>query len=422
MSIPPSPRPLGGIPYFHDRRTRPALLLLPLCLLALTAPANVVRAQGPGQLELFASRQSASTSPLFAGMALTGYSGIFGIRASGAFDPNGSTTTASSQVTCSRRGFCQRTGSSYDGSFLPFSVAGWTADADLVIAPLRTLPVARALLLGFSPYAFAGIGGNNYQVSSGRDTTFATFSYGAGVQHQLLGWLGLDAEARYRRGLHSDSAIRVGSPRDWTYRVGFTVNFGGASSSAAHDGGPQLIVTSPPVPLVVAEAVESDDALSARAARVLDRAADQVGVPFRRGGRTPSDGFDAAGFVQYVMGAEGVAVPSSVQQLATTGKDVSTRVGALRPGDLLFFANDGATVDHVAIYVGHDRVIHATGSAGTVRYDVLGEGERGQWFADHLVSARRVLVSGAARVKAPAPPDHQGDPIDRAPRPNDVHD
>src|SRR6185503_14752456 len=63
---------------------------------------------------------------------------------------------------------------------------------------------------------------------------------------------------------------------------------------------------------------------------------------------------------------------------------------ALRPGDLLFFANDGTNINHVAIYAGQDRIIHATASGAGVRYDTLGEGERGEWFADHLVKARRV--------------------------------
>ena len=60
-----------------------------------------------------------------------------------------------------------------------------------------------------------------------------------------------------------------------------------------------------------------------------------------------------------------------------------------------------------------ERVIHATASGGGVRYDVLGEGERGRWFSDHLVSARRL-----AAERAPASegrPDESLDPPDTAP-------
>ena len=103
--------------------------------------------------------------------------------------------------------------------------------------------------------------------------------------------------------------------------------------------------------------------------------------------------------MQYLYGKHGVALPGTARQQARVGRNVSLRVGSLRPGDLLFFANDGTTVDHVAIYAGHDRIIHASASSGRVQYDTLGEGERGEWFADHLVSARRVV--GGSDSQAP---------------------
>jgi hypothetical protein len=61
--------------------------------------------------------------------------------------------------------------------------------------------------------------------------------------------------------------------------------------------------------------------------------------------------------------------------------------------------------------------VHATASGEGVRYDVLGDGRRGEWFADHLVTARRIIADGRRR------PDSRGsreggepDPPDRAPR------
>ncbi|HEY2066688.1 MAG TPA: C40 family peptidase [Gemmatimonadaceae bacterium] len=394
---------------------------------ALAATAFVVAfaacpalgAQGPGQFSIFASRQSPSTSPLFAGLSLAGYSGIFGLRASGSLAPASSGANAQTTTVCGRRGPC-RVSSADMGSWMPFDVQGWTADADIVIAPFRSLPVVQSLLLGFSPYAFGGIGGFSSRLTSGRDSSYATLSYGAGVQHQLLGWLGLDVEARNRRALHGDSTFRVGSPRDWTYRVGLTVNFGGGHSSPS--SATQVVTTSAPVPLDRTP-LDAEEMLAARAARVLDRASDQIGAPYRPGGDSPTSGFDAPGFVRYVMGAEGVSLPFSAQDMSTRGREISTRVGQLQPGDLLFFANTGTTVDHVAIYVGHDRIVHASGSAGAVRYDVLGEGDRGRWFAEHLVSARRVLYgtgsSAGATLRRDAVPSA---PADRAPMPTGPSD
>ena len=79
-------------------------------------------------------------------------------------------------------------------------------------------------------------------------------------------------------------------------------------------------------------------------------------TPYLFGGTNPSMGFDAAGFVQYVFAEEGVSLPRTAHAMAELGEEVSTRIGWLRPGDLLFFGNDRKNIDHVAIYAGHDRI------------------------------------------------------------------
>jgi len=139
------------------------------------------------------------------------------------------------------------------------------------------------------------------------------------------------------------------------------------------------------------------------------------------GGTSPILGFDAAGFVQYVFAEEGMSLPRTAHAIAELGEEVSTRIGSLLPGDLLFFANDGVNIDHVAIYAGHDRIIHSTASGGGVRYDVVGDGLRGGWLRDHLVTARRVVAEGHVRPNV-SRDDSRGegelDPPDQAPRSN----
>jgi len=142
------------------------------------------------------------------------------------------------------------------------------------------------------------------------------------------------------------------------------------------------------------------DSLSRRTARVMDAAETQIGVPYRYRGRSPASGFDAPGFVRYVYAKEGIRLSRSVRSMADLGVEVSTQRDSLRPGDLLFFSNEKMRPDHVAIYAGQGRVIHASATGGAVRYDALGEGERGRWFASHLMSARRVL---GVRVLSPYP-------------------
>jgi cell wall-associated NlpC family hydrolase len=68
---------------------------------------------------------------------------------------------------------------------------------------------------------------------------------------------------------------------------------------------------------------------------------------------------------------------------------VSADFGSLRPGDLMFFAERGEAISHVAIYAGNGWIIHASSSNGGVGYTDLNSG--GEWFVENFVAARRVL-------------------------------
>jgi cell wall-associated NlpC family hydrolase len=400
-------------------------LLLVAGALFFTLPRDTLDAQGPGLFDAFAARKESPSDPLFAGIGFTGFSGMFGLRVSGALNfnngDNGSVTpTPNTYYGCDRYR-CRSYGGPgprdyrYD-SGLGIGVGGWTADADLLIAPLRALPVAKSLLLGFSPFAFVGIGGMGINPSNAADTSRATWSYGVGVHHDLLGWLGVSAEARNRRSLHSDSAIAIGSRRSWEYRAGLSLSFGGHRDEIPSTAPRGIIM---PVGEPEVDRFETAESAARITARVLDRAEGYVNTPYRSGSTNPNIGFDAAGFVQYVFGKEGVSLPRTAHAMAEMGEEISTRVGSLRPGDLLFFGNDGSSIDHVAIYAGHDRIIHATASGGGVRYDELGEGARGEWFADHLVTARRIVAEGRARPRLRRDGSRDEgdlDPPDRAPR------
>jgi cell wall-associated NlpC family hydrolase len=130
---------------------------------------------------------------------------------------------------------------------------------------------------------------------------------------------------------------------------------------------------------------------SASAARVLATAERYVGTRYRYGGESPAEGFDCSGFVQYVFGRNGVELPRTSYLQATAGRAAPRAIAALRPGDLMFFSAGGLRVDHVAIYAGDGRVIHATSGAGSVRYDDL-DTDRGEWLLKRFVTSRRVLA------------------------------
>jgi peptidoglycan DL-endopeptidase CwlO len=127
---------------------------------------------------------------------------------------------------------------------------------------------------------------------------------------------------------------------------------------------------------------------STAASRVLRIANDYVGVPYVWGGNTPR-GFDCSGFTKYVFAKTGITLPRTSREQVRAGDAVAPDFRALRPGDLMLFAEPGEAISHVAIYVGNGRIIHSSGSNGGVGYTDLNNG--GDWFVAYFVAARRVL-------------------------------
>jgi cell wall-associated NlpC family hydrolase len=117
---------------------------------------------------------------------------------------------------------------------------------------------------------------------------------------------------------------------------------------------------------------------------VIGTALTFLGTPYRNGGSDPS-GFDCSGFVQYVYGRNGIALPRSVGRQFGAGRDVAGE--RLRAGDLLFFATTGAGATHVGVALGDGRFVHAPSSRGTVRVESLG----GAYWATKIVGVRRVI-------------------------------
>lgn len=107
------------------------------------------------------------------------------------------------------------------------------------------------------------------------------------------------------------------------------------------------------------------------------------GSPYRNGGEDPA-GFDCSGFVRYVFGQHGVAVPRNVDELFRAGRHVGPE--DLQPGDLVFFDTLGGGPSHVGIAIGGDSFVHAPSTSGVVRVDRLGA----RYWAPRFVGARRL--------------------------------
>lgn len=82
----------------------------------------------------------------------------------------------------------------------------------------------------------------------------------------------------------------------------------------------------------------------------------QLGKPYKWGAEGP-DKFDCSGLVLYVYKNLGVNLPRVSGMQAYAGVHVDRK--DLQPGDLVFFQLNGSRIDHVGIYVGYNKFVHA---------------------------------------------------------------
>jgi len=131
---------------------------------------------------------------------------------------------------------------------------------------------------------------------------------------------------------------------------------------------------------------------TANAARVATARKDIVrsaqmfdGLPYLWAGRS-GFGFDCSGLTSLVFGAHGVTIPRDADAQAVKGTAVPT--GALRPGDLLFYATRGY-VNHVSIYAGNARMVQSPNTGSTVQTIRVSTSS----YARELAGARRIIAA-----------------------------
>ncbi|MDY3985103.1 C40 family peptidase [Dysosmobacter sp.] len=110
----------------------------------------------------------------------------------------------------------------------------------------------------------------------------------------------------------------------------------------------------------------SSSSSSAAGSSIVETAKRHLGTRYVYGGSSPS-GFDCSGFTMYVYQQHGYSLPHSATSQWQSG--LGSRVysiGALQPGDLVFFndpsRNAGKACSHAGIYVGGGQFIHSSSS------------------------------------------------------------
>ena len=134
-----------------------------------------------------------------------------------------------------------------------------------------------------------------------------------------------------------------------------------AGSSAVIPSAPVSSPTREPIRQPVGEPT----AAGARASAI---ALEQVGIAYRYGGQSPATGFDCSGLVHYAYLEAGVALPRTTRRLWSETERVARH--RLREGDLVFFSIEGK-MQHVGLYIGDDRFVHAPSTGRTVSVESL---------------------------------------------------
>lgn len=101
----------------------------------------------------------------------------------------------------------------------------------------------------------------------------------------------------------------------------------------------------------------SSGAKQSRRSQLVNYALQFVGNRYVWGGTSLTNGVDCSGFTMRVMEKFGVSLPHYSGSQAQMGKKVSS--ANMQPGDLIFYAGSNGKVNHVAIYIGNGRIVHA---------------------------------------------------------------
>ena len=119
---------------------------------------------------------------------------------------------------------------------------------------------------------------------------------------------------------------------------------------------------------ITVKSIDTTDANSKKASTadelresVVEYAIQAEGTPYQWGGDDLSLGVDSSGFTQAIYKKFGYDLPRTSRNQASTYEKVP--LDRLQPGDLIFYASaDDNIVNHVGIYIGEGKIIHAKNS------------------------------------------------------------
>lgn len=133
------------------------------------------------------------------------------------------------------------------------------------------------------------------------------------------------------------------------------------------------------------------------ASELVSSAMSFLGVPYRRGASSETDGFDCSSFTRHIFETSvGLVLPRSAHEQASADTLTKVQRAELKPGDLVFFNTLKRTFSHVGIYIGEGKFIHSPRSGGEVRVEDM----RYAYWSKRFTGARRAQPLAEAVVPA----------------------
>ena len=119
---------------------------------------------------------------------------------------------------------------------------------------------------------------------------------------------------------------------------------------------------------------------------IVDYLKQFIGTPYQWGGNSLTSGVDCSGMVQQAYQHFGLSVARTTYDQIGQGKAVGMK--DLAPGDMIFFDTDkgSAGPDHVGIYIGNGKFIHAPKPGKGIEIDDLKSG----YYQDLFMGGRRI--------------------------------
>ena len=121
-----------------------------------------------------------------------------------------------------------------------------------------------------------------------------------------------------------------------------------------------------------------------KGATVVETAKKYIGYSYKYGASGPTS-FDCSGFTSYIFKQHGISLNRTAKGQYSNGVAVSR--ANLQPGDLVMFGPSVSGINHVGIYIGGGKIVHAANPSRGVTTDTINSG----YYNNNYVGARRVL-------------------------------